>query len=548
MRRRSLLKLMLVGIGAWLTACVPRAMQPAPTLRFDHGVASGDPLSDRVMLWTRVSGAGEPVRVRWQVATDESFTRPVVSGEVLTDESCDYTVKVDAKGLPAGQRLYYRFLAEGAASPIGRTRTLPTGRVAAASFAVVSCSNHPYGYFHVYRDIAEQDELDAVIHLGDYIYEYGPGGYATEYAEALGRVPDPPYEITRLSDYRRRYAQYRSDADLQAAHGSHPFIVVWDDHELTNDAWRDGAQNHDASEGDWETRRDAAIRAYLEWMPIRAAHAGGKTRIFRRFDYGDLVNLIMLDTRLYGRDLQPDAGEDRSMEAVAAAMQDPSRRLLGAEQERWLDEQLQKAGGARWQVIGQQVMVMPNVSPDLEPLLDLDRPALLPREQLDHYVAMSKGNPPMILDTWNGYPAARQDFLTSLARHAENPVVISGDLHTAMAGELTPIGMDRPVSVEFMTTSVTSPGFAEYLPEAYPGAVRDGSMAVNPHIRYMNTDRRGWLKLSVDADECRGEWRLIDRLRDVDYEISVDRRLAVRAGRISEGLYEPATSGTERGA
>ena len=538
MRRRSVLKLVVGGIGAWLAGCVPGVTRPTRELRFDHGVASGDPLTDRVVLWTRVSGADRPVLVTWQVSTDDTFARLIASGDTLTDASRDYTVKVDADGLPAGARLYFRFVAEGTTSPVGRTRTLPTGRVDAATFAVVSCSNHPYGYFHVYRDIAQQDELDAVIHLGDYIYEYGPGGYATEHAESIGRVPDPPYEITSLSDYRRRYAQYRSDADLQAAHGRHPFIVVWDDHELTNDAWRDGAQNHDASEGDWETRRDAAIQAYLEWMPIRAEHRGGKTRIFRRFDYGDLLNLIMLDTRLYGRDLQPDAGEDRSREAVVAAMEDPTRRLLGAEQERWLDEQLQHSHGARWQCIGQQVMVMPNVSPDLEPLLDLDRPALLPREQLEGYVAMSKGNPPMILDTWNGYPAARQDFLMSLARHAANPVVISGDLHTAMAGELTPIGVERPVAAEFMTTSVTSPGFAEYLPETYPGAVRDASMAINPHIRYMDTDRRGWLKLSIDPDECRGEWHLIDRIREADYEISVDRRLAVRAGRIQEGLYE----------
>lgn len=539
MRRRSVLKLLLGGIGAWLAGCVPESIRPAPSLRFEHGVASGDPLSDRVMLWTRVSGADGPVRVAWQVALDASFAETIASGEQLTDGGRDYTVKVDAGGLPPGQQLYYRFLAGGAVSPVGRTRTAPSGSVATASFAVVSCSNHPYGYFHVYRDIAAQDELDAVIHLGDYIYEYGPGGYATEHAEAIGRVPDPPYEITSLSDYRRRYAQYRADVDLQAAHGRHPFIVVWDDHELTNDAWRDGAQNHDASEGEWETRRDAAIQAYLEWMPIRVEHQRGRTRIFRRFDYGDLLNLIMLDTRLYARDRQPDAGEDRSREAMIAALEDPNRRLLGAEQERWLDEQLQSSRGARWQVIGQQVMVMPNVSPDLEPLLDLDRPALLPREELEGYIAMSRGNPPMILDTWNGYPAARQDFLMSLARYAENPVVISGDLHTAMAGELTPIGMDQPVSAEFMTTSVTSPGFAEYLPEAYPGAVRDGSMAVNPHLRYMNTDHRGWLKLSIDTDECVGEWHLIDRLRDADYEMSVDRRLAVRAGRIHEGLYDP---------
>ncbi|MDJ0760484.1 MAG: alkaline phosphatase D family protein [Woeseiaceae bacterium] len=539
MKRRSVLKLFLGGVAAVLAGCVPKSMRPVDTPRFDHSVASGDPLSDRVILWTRIAGVSVPTKVRWEISRDAAFTRVVSSGDVSTDASRDYTVKVDAAGLPAGERLYFRFEAGGTWSPVGRTRTAPTGAVEAANFAVVSCSNHPYGYFHVYRDIAQQEDLDAVIHLGDYIYEYGPGGYATEHAEALGRVPDPPYEITSLSDYRTRYAQYRSDPDLQAAHQNHPFVVVWDDHELTNDAWQDGAQNHDLSEGDWATRRDAAVQAYLEWMPIRAEARGGKTKIFRRFDFGDLLSLIMLDTRLYGRDIQPDVGEDTSKEAIIAAMEDPERRLLGRDQEAWLDEQLKASGDTRWQMIGQQLMVMPNVSPDLEPLLDLESPALLPREQLDHYVAVSKGNPPMILDTWNGYPLARQDFLASLAKYASNPVVISGDLHTSMAGELTPIGMERPVAAEFMTTSVTSPGFAEYLPEAYPGAVRDGAMAINPHIRYMDTDHRGWLKMSLDPEECRGEWRLIDRLRDSDYEITLDQTLAVRAGRIHEGMYEP---------
>ncbi len=539
MRRRSVLKLILGGVVAMLAGCVPKSARNTPEARFDHGVASGDPLSDRVMLWTRVAGVSRATRVGWEVAKDAGFSQVVASGEAVTDGSRDYTVKVDAAGLPSGERLFYRFKAGGAMSPVGRTRTAPTGVVAAAHFAVVSCSNHPYGFFHVYRDIAEQEDLAAVIHLGDYIYEYGPGGYATEHAEAIGRVPDPPHEITTLSDYRKRYAQYRSDPDLQAAHQNHPFVVVWDDHELTNDAWREGAQNHDASEGDWDSRRDAAIQAYTEWMPIRVENKGAATKIFRRFDFGSLLSLIMLDTRLYGRDLQPDAGEDQSRDAVVAAMQDPSRRLLGKEQEGWLDAQLKSSGGSRWQMIGQQIMVMPNVSPDLEPLLDLERPALLSRDVLEGYVAASKGNPPMILDTWNGYPAARQDFLKSLAKYASNPVVISGDLHTAMAGELTPIGMEQPVAAEFMTTSVTSPGFAEYLPEAYPGAVRDASMAVNPQIRYMNTDRRGWLRMSLTREECRGEWHLIDRLRDSDYEMSLDQTLAVRADRIHEGLYEP---------
>lgn len=496
-------------------------------------------MADAVIIWTRISGAaGESVRVDWQVASDAAMQDVLQSGRAKTDARRDYTVKVDVTDLPAGAELFYRFSVNGVASPVGVTRTLPVGEVAGARFAVVSCASYPTGFFHAYREIAARDDLDAVIHLGDYLYEYGLGEYGTEHAEQIGRVPSPGHELLTLADYRQRHAQYRTDPDLQAMHGRHPLIAVWDDHEIANDCWRSGAQNHDEDEGRWGRRRDAAIRAYFEWMPIRGEVRGKRTRIFRDFRYGDLLSLTMLDTRLYGRDRQPELPDGVTGDEAYRILFDPDRRLLGARQEEWLRDSLQGAGGTTWQVVAQQVLVSPVRAPDLEPLIDPDGPSMIPREVLDHNIAMSKNNPPILLDTWDGYAAAREELLSDLAAMARNPVILSGDLHTSIAGDLYRQGEDEPVAVEFMTTSVTSPGFAEYLPERRPGAVRDATLELNPNLRYMETDRRGWLCMTLTKSECRGEWHLLDGVRSADYSSTVDRRLAVAAGKIRSGLYE----------
>jgi alkaline phosphatase D len=503
---------------------------------FRHGVASGDPLDDRVILWTRVSGAtSRPIRVNWEIASDPDMQRVVRRGEVWATDEHDYTVKVDARRLRAGRTYYYRFAVYGAVSETGRTRTLPKGRVSSARFAVVSCSNHPYGYFHAYREIAAQQDLDAVIHLGDYIYEYGLGEYATERAEALGRIPEPATELRTLADYRLRHAQYKADPDSRAMHAQHPLIAVWDDHEVVNDTWKGGALDHNEADGDFTERVTAAVRAYFEWMPIRGEANGGETAIFRSFRYGNLISLIMLDTRLYGRDRQPDVpagAEEVTPESVAASMNDPDRTLLGARQQKWFQKQLKRSRTV-WQLVGQQVLVAPFYSPDLEPLVDLEGDYMISRELLEHSIAISKSNPPAFLDTWNGYPFARAQFLEDLRRKAKNPVVISGDLHTAMGNELIPEGATEAVAVEFMPPSVTSPGFTDYLPERQPGAIRDAAMELNPWVKYMDTERKGWMCLSFDRSECTAEWHLLDTVHEQEYSAKIDKRLTVRAGKIA---------------
>jgi len=547
--RRSFLQLFASGLLLALLGARGRAASFAKNYAFRHGVASGDPLKDAVILWTRVSGAsGESLTLNWQVARDEAMTDIVASGAVTTDADRDYTVKVDARDLPDDTVLYYRFAVDDKVSPVGRTRTLPAGHVDSARFAVVSCSNHPYGYFNAYRDIAGHDDLDAVIHLGDYIYEYGLGEYGTERAEELGRVPDPPTELLSLSDYRRRYAQYRNDPDLKAMHGAHPMIAVWDDHELANDSWQDGAQNHgnrtDFDEGVWATRREAAVRAWFEWLPIRGEPAGGRTRIYRDYRYGNLLRLIMLDTRMIGRDPQPDISEtDGTRPSILKVLNDGKRQLLGRRQQRWLRKRLKKRG-TTWQAIGQQVLLSPMDSPDLEPLLDLTRPSLVPLETLELNIALSKTNPPLLLDTWDGYPWARRELLQDIARYGQNTVVLSGDLHTSIAGNVRLDDAPDATTVEFMATSVTSPGFAEYLPETHPGAVAAATLKQNPDLHYMETDRRGWLCMTFTHDECIGEWQLLDTITETDYEITVDRRLSVEAGKVAAGLQESCASQT----
>ena len=273
-------------------------------VKFKHGIASGDPLQTQIILWTRLSVdqlAGDYV-VEWQCATDQSFNEIKSRGMVTTSAERDFTVKIDAKQLAPATEYFYRFICNDVISPIGRSRTLPENGVEKAKLAVVSCSNYGYGYFNVYQELSQQNDLTAILHLGDYIYEYPNDVYTSAELVAKDRSVLPNKEILALQDYRQRYASYRIDPQLQSAHAAHPFICVWDDHELANNAWQDGAQNHQDDEGDWQLRREAAVQAYREWLPIRDPEPTSDSDItYRRFDIGSLASLLMLDTRLIGR-------------------------------------------------------------------------------------------------------------------------------------------------------------------------------------------------------------------------------------------------------
>lgn len=457
---------------------------------FQHGVASGDPLSDRVILWTRVSTSkNSAVPVRWVVASDPGLRKIINQGVVSALPERDHTVKVDALGLSPGRSYYYRFDAAGQDSPIGRTRTLPERTVANLRFAVVSCSNLPFGYFNAYARVAEREDLDAVLHLGDYFYEYAPGEYGN--GDEFGRAHLPAKEVVSLADYRIRHAQYKMDPDLQEAHRQHPWICVWDDHESSNNSWRDGAENHnpELGEGDWPTRRAAAIQAYHEWLPVREQPSANGPFIYRSFRFGELADLIMLDTRLYGRTRQLDDRTD------ASGLSDPSRTILGLDQEAWLAEQLRASirHGSNWRLLGQQLMFGQLLGDD----------GLL-----------------LNVDQWDGYPASRGAILDQLAaERIDNVVVLTGDIHTAWAMDIAPDPMGSgydpttgrgSLAVELVGTSVTSPG-----PKGTPADLQQREQDVisnRPHIHYVNLREHGYLLLDIDAERTRGEFWYLDSI------------------------------------
>ncbi|MEQ8860738.1 MAG: alkaline phosphatase D family protein [Pseudomonadales bacterium] len=497
--RRRFVTAASVAASAATAGCAARPMTTAATTAesdngapFQHGIASGDPLSDRVILWTRVTVASSgPVPVRWEIASDPDFRRIVDQGVVTALPVRDHTVKVDAMGLEPARTYYYRFNAAGAASPTGRTRTLPDGVVSRTRIAVASCSNLPFGYFSAYRHIAARGDVDLVLHLGDYFYEYAPKVYGD--GSALGRVHEPPREVVTLADYRIRHAQYKRDPDLQEAHRQHPWICVWDDHESANNSWRDGAENHnpELGEGSWTDRRAAAVRAYHEWLPIREQPGAAGAHIYRSFRLGDLAHVIMLDTRLHGRTRQL---EDRSDQA---GLNDPARTILGLDQQAWLAEELRASVrlGSRWRLLGQQLMFAQLIAED----------GLL-----------------LNVDQWDGYPDSRRRILDQLeAERIDDTVVLTGDIHTAWAMDVSrdPLGAgyDRAsgrgsLAVEMVTTSVTSPG-----PDGSPEELiaREATIVRDrPHIHYVNLRQHGYLLLDLDHRRAQGEWWYVDSLDD----------------------------------
>jgi alkaline phosphatase D len=480
-RRGFLATTAAAGVGGFVRFDTPW-FQPERRV-FLHGVASGDPLADRVVLWTRISAAPNAApEVRWEMSATPEFQRIAARGRASTAAARDFTVKVDAAGLRPSTTYYYRFEALGERSPIGRTRTAPVSGAKQIRLGILSCSSLPHGYFNVYRRVAERADLDAVLHLGDYIYEYANGTYGD--GSTLGRIPEPNKEIVTLADYRTRYAQYRRDPDLQDAHRQHPFIVVWDDHEIANNTWHSGAQNHNPQngEGEFAPRRAAAVQAYLEWMPIREDRFTRESRIYRHFSYGSLADLLMLDTRLIGRDEQPP-----NREAIAI-VDDPRRSLLGTAQEEWLNARLEAStrSGVKWQILGQQVMFAP---------------ASLP--------GANSGS----ADTWDAYRPARQRLLDSLAtQKAANVIVLTGDVHSAWAYDIAqnpwdgydPSSGKGTVAVEIVTPSVTSPsGFGT--PEEAVKRVATLRQS-RPHLKYVDGLHRGYVVLDVTAERARADW------------------------------------------
>ncbi|EIW7479167.1 TPA: alkaline phosphatase [Vibrio parahaemolyticus] len=507
---------------------------------FEHGVASGDPTQTQVIIWTRVTTAASYVDVSWQVASDMEFSNVVQSGVFTTDTGRDFTVKVDVQNLNANSQYYYRFIVGEMMSEVGQTQTLPEDGVEKASMAVVSCANYPAGYFHVYREILNQHEqspFDVVLHLGDYIYEYGAGGYASEDAAALGREPSKGAECITLDDYRKRYAQYRQDADLQALHAKLPMIAVWDDHELANDTWKNGAENHQDDEGSFIDRRAAAAAAWTEWLPVRE-NTFSNMLIYRQFSFGNLVNLMMLDTRLVGRDKPLDyfSLNAPTMEAIGglvAQSRSADRELLGTEQLAWLMNEF-NTHDAKWNVLGQQVLMsrMELPSSVMTAMFQLftsteekkTEALLAANTAITGYLADPSADPislPYNLDAWDGYYVEREKVYQLAKASSGNFVCLAGDTHNAWASELKDVS-NNPIGVEFATSSVSSPGLEEYL-ALDPVAIAQMEYTL-PHLvselQWADIKQRGFMRVTFTADAAQSTWYLVSTIKDKKYQVT----------------------------
>ncbi|GAA2430799.1 alkaline phosphatase D family protein [Streptomyces lavendulocolor] len=494
------------------TPAVADVLAPA----FLHGVASGDPLPDGVLLWTRVtpapdalpgSGKGPDTEVRWEVAEDRAFARVVARGAVMATAASDHTVKVDVRGLRQETAYYFRFTAgtdaSAAVSPVGRTRTTPAADATTAGvrFGVVSCANWEAGHFAAYRHLAARADLDAILHLGDYIYEYGTGAYPKP--DYVVRQHEPRHEITGLADYRVRHATYKTDPDLQALHAAHPVIAIWDDHEFADDTWSGGADNHTpGTEGDWAARAAAAKQAYFEWMPVRASTEG---TVYRRLRFGKLADLHLLDLRSF-RSQQASTGSGR--------VDDPDRTITGRAQLDWLKAGLASSDAA-WKLVGTSVMISPVAFGSLPAHL------LGPVAEL---LGLPKGGVAINVDQWDGYTDDRRELLAHLTdRSITNTVFLTGDIHMAWANDVPVTAATYPVSrsaaTEFVVTSVTSDNLDDILHVA-PGTVSLVAAAAlrgaNRHVKWLDMDNHGYGVLDVTAERSQMDYYTVSDKTDRD--------------------------------
>ncbi|WP_425228333.1 alkaline phosphatase D family protein [Sphingomonas sp.] len=484
------------------------AAPPPGEITFVHGVASGDPSAHGAVLWTRVTAMPAhtaAIPVRWYVA---DATRTVASGHAEARSSRDWTVKVVPQTLQPGRPYRYWFEAGGQRSPEGQFRTLPVGPTEDLVLGVATCSLYTGGFFNAYKAMAQAQRLDAVIHLGDYIYEYGQEGYGGTIGNRIGRHVDPPHEIVTLADYRRRHAHYKRDPDLQALHARAAMIAVWDDHESANDSWTGGAENHQpATEGSWAARKAAAMQAYFEWMPIRDPVPGQPwAAINRSFRFGDLATLAMVETRLLARSEQTEVETHREpafFAAELARLADPSREMLGEGQRRWLEGELTRSvrAGEPWQLLGNQVVMAKIAGVAIDP-------AKVPenyRAQVEAAQASYAAGLPFQPDSWGGYPAARERLYATFRRAGSRPVVLSGDSHAHWANRLLNAG-GTPVAAEFATTAITSPSLGDAMPEVPVGQLLADA---NEEVLWCDQRAKGYILLTLTHERARAEYRAV---------------------------------------
>jgi alkaline phosphatase D len=510
---------------------------------FLHGVASGDPDHESLVIWTRVSVPEDSVQVTWDLAEDAAFERVTASGTLRTSGQRDYTVKALIGGLQPGRQYFYRFRLGRDYSEVGRTRTLPKGEINSLALAVVSCSNYPFGYFNVYEAIALDPDVEWVLHLGDYIYEYPRDGWGAATGRVLGREHVPESETVSLQDYRQRHAQYKADQHSRMMHAAHPLLVIWDDHESANNPWAGGAQNHQAeTEGDWLVRRQASLQAYYEWMPIRDPFPGQRAMDYwRHWQFGSLASLTTLETRHSGRaeqiELTAFTGTLTDSESAARFMRErvgaPDRPMLSDSMQTFFRQSLYQAQqhGTSWKIIANQIPMArthnPRIAPDhIESL----RGSMGERSfaRLQEIARRGELDLPLYLDPWDGYPVARESFYEMCREcNTQDLLVLTGDSHSFWCNELFSAD-GHPMGLELGTTGVTSPGdFLEFGPTG--AALLDKSiMASNAEVRWTDGQHNGYLRLTLTPGDAQAEFIAVDSVVKTDYRIELIRSERLR--------------------
>lgn len=569
LNRRQILQWFGIGGLGMVSGCADDSTVPATTPDeskpdtigvFRHGVASGEPLPDGIILWTRVtpddtalpgSGHGPDVPVNWELAADEGFSDILKQGSLTASATRDHTVQVDVRGLNPAQTYWYRFSALGVSSAIGRTRTAPAldSNPEELRLGLVTCAEWEFGFFSAYRHLAERDDLDAVLHLGDYIYEFGTSyGPIASPGAAFGRVHEPPSETLTLADYRTRYGQYRSDPDLQALHVRHAMLAIYDDHEIANDWWREGAENHDpATEGAFLDRLAGGLQAFREWQPWRApetADPSDPLRAWRPWRFGQLAEIFLLDTRLY-RD-QQGTNAIVGYGSVDPAIDDPNRSMLGATQKSWLFDGLSQST-AQWKILGNQVPLYPFVTG-----------ANLPQALVDALDPLDGTAPPLpaplTVEDWNGYRAEQKQLIEHMAG-IDNTIVLTGDYHESFVAEIPQspgnYSLDgNSVGVEFICPAVTSPGLSDTLGAAGLPASQTIDLVfeanlqlANPWVRYHEGFANGFAVASIRADRAHYDFWFISDREDPEASISHAAGFIVDSGstkvQTADGPLEP---------
>ncbi len=462
---------------------------------FYHGVASGDPTQNSVVIWSKITLEKNisEATINWEIATDAAFKKNLQTGTTTTNAGSDFTIKINIANLKPCTAYYYRFSYNKSFSIVGQTKTLGIN-VKKATIAFASCSNYEWGFFNNYRFMAEDKAIDLVVHLGDYIYEYAVGKYGDT---TIGRLNVPNKEIVTLNDYRTRYSLYRLDKDLMKLHQLKPFMTIWDDHEIANNAYVDGAQNHQANEGEWSTRKSAATKAYYEWLPV---NKNPESHLYRSFAIGKLINLMLLDTRIEGRTVQVDS-------TTAINFLDTTRTILGKEQYNWFTHALNKS--FCWNIVGNQVPFGPMYQPDKE-----------------------KGA--LYMDGWDGYPYEREKFINDLKKlQLKNFVIVTGDYHSSFAMETDLHGTSETidnVGVEFVITSITSANDDEYANSEEVSETKELYLKNNPHMKYCNNKDHGYLVLKVSRHKLLAKFNYASNIKTPEAVKITEKVYCVKSG------------------